>query len=290
MAYKKQYFANNTDTQRGTTVVAEHFEHIEDGIVDAEAKAEKALKVAETGGTGADWVPTEQKYGGSVEYSADLVFASTYTALNPHWFPDVGFEWDVYWNDKKYTCPLVMSGGEAFVGNRSLISITAPDTGEPFVFVGAALSNKEPEITAVKKNTATEETVYVIITTHAYAEYNKMPEQYLPNCVVKSVNGKKPDENGNVVIGSIARIGTVELLAHAWKGANNLYSQIVTIEGVTENSQVDLTPSVEQLAIFYEKDLGFVTENEDGVVTVYAIGQKPQNDYIIQVTLTEVII
>ena len=85
-----------------------------------------------------------------------------------------------------------------------------------------------------------------------------------------------------------ARIGTVTLAANGWSGSDNLYSQIVTIDGVTANSQVDLTPSVEQLAIFYEKDLGFVTENENGVVTVYAIGQKPQNDYVIQVTITEV--
>lgn len=89
--------------------------------------------------------------------------------------------------------------------------------------------------------------------------------------------------------GSNARIGYVTLLAESWQGEENLYSQIVSIEGVTENTQVDLTPSVEQLAIFYNKDLGFVAENENGVVTVYAIGQKPQNDYTIQVTMTEVV-
>ena len=88
--------------------------------------------------------------------------------------------------------------------------------------------------------------------------------------------------------GSTVSIASVTLPASAWQGSNNLYSQVVSIKGVTENSQVDLTPSVEQLAIFYEKDLTFVTENEDGVVTVYAIGQKPQNDYTMQVTITEV--
>lgn len=84
------------------------------------------------------------------------------------------------------------------------------------------------------------------------------------------------------------RISEVTLLGSAWTGSANLYSQVVTIAGVTENSQVDLTPSVEQLAVFYQKDLAFVTENEDGIVTVYAIGQKPVNDYTIQVTITEV--
>lgn len=88
----------------------------------------------------------------------------------------------------------------------------------------------------------------------------------------------------------IAKIGEVTLLASAWKGSNNLYRQLVEIEGVTENSQVDLTPNVQQLAIFYEKDLSFVTENDGGIVTVYVIGQKPENDYTMQVTITEVVV
>ena len=87
---------------------------------------------------------------------------------------------------------------------------------------------------------------------------------------------------------SNAKIGVVELPASAWVGEGNAYSQVVTIDGVTPNSQVDLTPSVEQLMIFYDKSLAFVAENEDGVVTVYAIGQKPMNDYTMQVTITEV--
>ena len=86
-----------------------------------------------------------------------------------------------------------------------------------------------------------------------------------------------------------ATIGQVTLPSSGWVGNASPYSQVVSIKGVTENSQVDLTPSVEQLTVFYEKDLTFVTENEDGIVTVYAIGQKPQNDYTIQVTITEVL-
>lgn len=85
------------------------------------------------------------------------------------------------------------------------------------------------------------------------------------------------------------RIGYVTLLASKWVGNASPYSQVVEIEGVTENSQVDLTPSAEQLAIFHDKDLAFVTENDGGVVTVYAVGQKPQNDYTIQVTIAEVV-
>lgn len=85
-----------------------------------------------------------------------------------------------------------------------------------------------------------------------------------------------------------SRIGYVTLKASGWSGEGHLHSQVVAIGGVTPHTQVDLTPSVEQLVIFYEKDITFVTENEGGVVTVYAIGQRPQNDYTIQVTMTEV--
>ena len=85
-----------------------------------------------------------------------------------------------------------------------------------------------------------------------------------------------------------ARVDDVALPASAWKGQASPYYQVVEIAGITEYSQVDLTPSVEQLVIFHDKDLAFVAENEDGVVTVYAIGQRPENDYTMQVTITEV--
>lgn len=70
------------------------------------------------------------------------------------------------------------------------------------------------------------------------------------------------------------------------------YGQVVDVNNanITPNSKVDLQLSSEQMVIFYEKDLSFVAENEDGVVTVYCIGQIPENDYQLQATITEVIV
>lgn len=86
-----------------------------------------------------------------------------------------------------------------------------------------------------------------------------------------------------------AKTTRIELLASKWvKNSDNQYSQVVSINGITEYSKVDLQPTSEQLSIFYEKDLAFVAENEDGVVTIYCIGQKPLSDYTIQSTITEV--
>ena len=81
---------------------------------------------------------------------------------------------------------------------------------------------------------------------------------------------------------------TVALPASAWVGSGNIYSQVVKIDGVTKNSQVNLTPNISQMATFYEKDITFITENDGGVVTVYVIGQKPANDYTIQASIVEV--
>ena len=74
------------------------------------------------------------------------------------------------------------------------------------------------------------------------------------------------------------------------ENGNHRYKQLVDVDNaiITINSKVDLQPTPEMLAIFHEKDLTFVAENEDGVVTVYCIGQKPANTYIIPVTVTEV--
>ena len=85
-------------------------------------------------------------------------------------------------------------------------------------------------------------------------------------------------------------INSIELVAENWVGNESPYSQVVEINGVTQNSKVDLQPNTEQLSIFYEKDLSFVAANEGGVVTVFCIGQKPMNDYTMQVTVTEVIV
>ena len=81
---------------------------------------------------------------------------------------------------------------------------------------------------------------------------------------------------------------SVTLLADAWVKEGDTYSQVVMVEGVTSRSKVDLQPTPGQLEEFHYKVLAFVAENDGGKVTVYAIGDKPDGDHTIQVTLTEV--
>ena len=101
------------------------------------------------------------------------------------------------------------------------------------------------------------------------------------------------DESMAVDLGEVMKvcpvwIAEVSLPASAWEGSDGFWHQVVTIEGATAYSKVDLTPSAEQLTIFHEKDIAFTTENDDGIVTVFAIGDKPSLDYTIQAVVTEV--
>lgn len=84
---------------------------------------------------------------------------------------------------------------------------------------------------------------------------------------------------------------SVTIYPDKWvKASDDRFYQVVSINNatITANSKVDLQPSSEQLCIFHEKDLAFVTENEDGVISVFCVGQVPTNEYTIQITITEV--
>lgn len=69
------------------------------------------------------------------------------------------------------------------------------------------------------------------------------------------------------------------------------YGQVVTVHNaeVTKTSKVTLQITSDQMAIFYLKDLAFMTEQEDCEVTVFCVGNVPENDYEIEVEVTEVI-
>lgn len=83
------------------------------------------------------------------------------------------------------------------------------------------------------------------------------------------------------------RMSTLSAPATAWKGGESPYSQVVTVVGITINSKIDIQLSADQMVLFHDKNVSFTVANERGVVTLYAIGDKPKNDCVFQVTLTE---
>lgn len=82
---------------------------------------------------------------------------------------------------------------------------------------------------------------------------------------------------------------TISLLAANWSGDANPWSQVVEVNGVTANSKVDLQPTAAQIVELQNADIAFMAENNDGVITVYAIGGRPEVDYTMQVLITEVV-
>ena len=83
-------------------------------------------------------------------------------------------------------------------------------------------------------------------------------------------------------------ISDVILLADAWEGSDGVYSQVVDVPGVTANCKVNLQLAPNQVLEFSDQDVYFTAENNGGVVTVHAIGDKPLKNYIFQATVTVV--
>lgn len=122
-----------------------------------------------------------------------------------------------------------------------------------------------------------------------YVGSGDMPE----NCNVQiDPDGEslKIEQVVQMILARIKKVTSVTLYADKWVGTESPFTQVVTIPEATANSKIDLNPTVEQLNIFYNKDITFVVGNNNGTITVYCIGQKPTQDYTMQTTITEVAI
>ena len=86
----------------------------------------------------------------------------------------------------------------------------------------------------------------------------------------------------------VVPVAQVSLPAAGWRGDSSPYYQPVPLSGVTPYTKVDLQPTLAQIDLLYAMSTGFFAVNQDGAVTVYAIGNRPTEDFTIQVTLTEV--
>lgn len=77
--------------------------------------------------------------------------------------------------------------------------------------------------------------------------------------------------------------------ASKWKGGTSPFSQVVSIASISINHKVDIQLSAEQIEQLSDQTIAFTAENNGGVVTLYAIGDKPNRDCTFQATLSEVV-
>lgn len=87
----------------------------------------------------------------------------------------------------------------------------------------------------------------------------------------------------------IPKCTNITLPAANWTGNANPYSQVVVVNGATTNSKIDLQPTALQIVELQNTDIALMVDNNDGVITVYALGGKPTVDYTMQALITEVV-
>lgn len=83
------------------------------------------------------------------------------------------------------------------------------------------------------------------------------------------------------------RIVTVNLTTNWTMVADNEYSQVIDLDNITEHSRLDLQPSADMFAEFKQLGLLFITENNNGIITVYSVGNMPTKAYTMQATIVE---
>lgn len=90
-------------------------------------------------------------------------------------------------------------------------------------------------------------------------------------------------------VGSSGKIAQITLPAADWKNAVSPYFQVVEVPGISESSMVEIQATKEQIQLLCENGTAIHIENDSGVATAWAIGTKPAEDLVFQVTLTEVV-
>jgi hypothetical protein len=95
-------------------------------------------------------------------------------------------------------------------------------------------------------------------------------------------------EEGTGIVPVLPRVSTITLPKANWKGSSEPYSQVVTVNTVTSATKIDLQPTAQQIVDLQNDEISLMVENNGGVITCYAIGNKPTVDYTMQVLLQEV--
>lgn len=81
----------------------------------------------------------------------------------------------------------------------------------------------------------------------------------------------------------------ISLPTASWMGAESPYTQTVTIVGITVNSKVDIQMDATALGVLIDSGTSAIwIENNNGTLTAKALGEKPNADLSVQVTITEV--
>lgn len=207
-----------------------------------------------------EWMATTKKSESAVSiFPEQTVTAGVISRLQYSIQP--GILYDVYINGVIYVCEAhSYAASGAYIGNPTLGGSSGEHNNEPFYiawFGGTATS------AMFYKDSTVTSPVVVKVTEHSYIEYNKLPSEFLPDGIVKSVNGAAPDADGNVVVDAGGGgTGTV-------KSVNNVSPD--------EAGNVALT--AKDVGALTWKDLSGAKLAEE---VEQAFGYTPANEYVVK--------
>ena len=153
-------------------------EAAEEATRAAEGFAKEAKQVADS----FDWIPTKTVHveGGVVVPDVAVQFVSGYASMTGPWVGSIkaGNSYLVHWNGNPYeVTAFKTTAGDTIMGNANILGI-GNDTGEPFVFE-VLTSTSCYVVSSSQSNKA----VTVRIDALEKADYNKMPEGYMPEAI-----------------------------------------------------------------------------------------------------------
>lgn len=163
----------------------------------------------------ADWMATSEDFIDPSIIIPEQKVTSTWSNRQMDIQP--GIIYDVHINGVVYPCEALNKSGGIILGNNT--AMTLNDYPFCIFWAGGTATGG-----MFFHNNTLESPIYMKVTGHSYTVYNKLPEEFLPECVVKTVNGSKPDEKGNVTVeipeggGGIPYIVGNSTTAGTWTG------------------------------------------------------------------------
>lgn len=115
----------------------------------------------------------------------------------------------------------------------------------------------------------------------------------MPVLKIKKIDGTWQEVWGCISTGTgggadAPKLTSVTMQAANWSGNSNPWSQTITCNGVNVNSKLDLQPTPTQIVELQDAEISLMLTNNQGTVVAWAIGNKPAQDYTMDVLITEV--
>lgn len=143
--------------------------------------AQEAARGVEEALDAFDWIPTKnvQVVGETIFPETSVRFTSGLSSISGVGSTEIkpGYQYVVYWRGTMYECTAFSAAGSTILGNGSLLGV-GEDTGEPF-----AIEVLTSTYCSIASNLTGTMSVAIRIDAVEVADYNKMPEGYMPEYV-----------------------------------------------------------------------------------------------------------